>query len=98
MILQSWNGNEATLKKIKRGFGSDVAIYICGEHKLSVSVGWALLAPHITVVYEDNNKIAEFMDDRYVQPLEALVRLGFDVIGAVDFAEHGHAKRQEGKG
>lgn len=81
---------EAKLVSISRGFGGDNAYYESHfaqeKESIVVAVGWALLCPFLTTVTIDGIKAAEFTDKRYVQPAEALARLGYAVHGTVDFA------------
>ena len=76
----------ATLKSISRGFGSDNAIYESSGDSIMVCVGWALMNPHSTTVLLNGEKVAKYEDRRYIQPAEALSRLGYEVSGTVDFA------------
>lgn len=81
---------EAWLVKIERAFGGDNAFYdlrgVSGTRHAVVAVGWALLATYVTTVKIDGERVAEYTDKRYVQPPEALARLGYEVHGLVDFA------------
>lgn len=79
---------EAMLKSVSRGFGGDNAFYESPDGELVVCVGWALLCPYSTVVIIHGQKIAEYNDPRYVQPPEALRRLGYNVRGGVDFCRY----------
>ncbi len=66
-----------------RGFGGDNYFYeSTGDNpeKIVVAVGWALLAPHLTTVTINGKLTAKFKDKRYVQPDEALQRLGYQVV------------------
>jgi hypothetical protein len=76
----------ARLESIKRGIGGDIATYKEGNDTYIVFVGWALLSPFYTDVLKNGSKVATFDDARYVQPPEALSRLGLEVNGTVDFA------------
>lgn len=76
----------ARLKSISRGFGGDTAVYESCDGEITVSVGWALMAPHVTRVDAHGKLLATFHDREYIQPHIALARLGYEVSGAVDFA------------
>lgn len=81
---------ELWLKSIYRGFGGDNATYntkTSPQDIFTVAVGWGLTIPHTTNVFKNGEKIAEFDGPEYIQPHEALSRLGYIVHGTVDFAE-----------
>ncbi len=76
---------EKSVKFISKshGFGGDNYFYeSTGDkpEKITVAVGWALLVPYLTTVTIDDKLAAEFKDKRYVQPDEALQRLGYKVV------------------
>lgn len=52
-----------------------------------VCVGWALLAPHKTIVLKNDEQIGFFGDERYVLPKEAFKRLGIEVVLEIDDCE-----------
>ena len=76
---------QARLVEVKRGFGGDNAYYQHGDHRIGVHVNWALLHPFETVVTRDGTIIARFDDPYYVNPVEALYRLGYEADCDVDF-------------
>lgn len=85
----------ARLKSVVRGFAGDNALYECSfgprTYTMIVAVGWALMTPHETTVFlqhdnGDMEQIITYREARYVQPAEALARLGYEVSGTVDFA------------
>ena len=72
------------IKKDQGTFGGDNYRYSDGNDYYIVCVGWALLAPHITLVFKNSDdgtcmeKIAQFDDQRYVTPGEAFRRMGIE--------------------
>lgn len=81
----------AHLERYERGTGGDNAYYVIeggpynGQH-IVVAVGWALMKRYETCVTY-NTKCVIYRDARYVQPPEALRRLGFSVDGEIDFCD-----------
>lgn len=73
------------IKKDENTFGGDNYRYTDGCDYYIVSVGWALLAPYITLVFKNSEdgtcmeKIAQFDDQRYIYPEEAFERLGIKI-------------------
>lgn len=56
----------ARLERVERVFAGDNAWYKSGEDELIVAVGWALLAPHLTVVNLNGEELARYTEGRYV--------------------------------
>ena len=75
----------AELISIKRGFGSDRATYSTEDGAINVDVFWALLAPYGTRITINGDISKTFLDNRYVQPTEALNRIGYTPDIDVDF-------------
>jgi len=81
----------AHLERYERAFGGDNAYYVIegGKHHgthVVVAVRWALLKHYETAVTVGTT-LTVFKDARYVQPPEALRRLGFSIDGEVDFCD-----------
>ena len=81
----------AHLERYERGWGGDNAYYVIeggkqhGQH-IVITVGWALLCHYQTAITYGTKRV-DFLDERYVQPPEALRRCGFSVDGEVDFCD-----------
>lgn len=74
----------AILSSIKRGFGGDSAVYNSVDGELVVSVGWGLLQQPQTTVF-CNKQLIRLFDSQSIQPHDALIQLGYEVYGKVDF-------------
>ena len=76
----------ARLSRVSRGFGGDNAWYDTPDGELAVAVSWALLCPFSTEVWVHGQRLIKYDDRRYIQPPEALSRLGYVINGDIDFA------------
>lgn len=76
----------ARLIGVKRAFGGDIAVYETSDGIAEVFVDWALLRKYHTEVRIEGKPNTVFNDEHYVQPAEALSRMGYVVSGTVDFA------------
>lgn len=76
----------ARLIGVKRAFGGDIATYETSDGIAEVFVDWALLRQYQTDVRIEGKPNTVFNDEHYVQPAEALSRMGYVVSGTVDFS------------